>query len=327
MAKQANKKSSPLGTIIGILILFSFISYIFPYLIIAIIILIAVVSIGYIILAKQKKKSPEPTSTENAEFSVTVNFGNRNESPKEQIEKQLGTNIDLGEEYVQLSTAGDESVCPMCAQFEGKIFRRKDAPKLPLCPSCSCAYKYYYEKDLPDDAIISNKGNFTLPAECTPLFHKHQQELYKETDTAKIIRLCEADLKKLPEFMTPYLSAHFPAPGELICRDLLPNLYMQLGQWDKAEAAIQKCIEANAYYPDHGLTELSYLACYRKVATNALSYIEQNPGCLQSGIYKKLSYEGDDRETLKDFLRCSKQIKKIKHGNTNELYLANINTV
>lgn len=260
------------------------------------------------------KKQP---ITEQSQLSVKINYNN-SKSPGTQFEEQ--TDIDLGTEYVMLSTAGDENVCPMCAQFEDKIFSSSDAPKLPLCPSCSCGYMYYFKDDLPPNAVISNKSDFVLPAKCTPIFYKHQQELYREKDINKQIRICESDLKKLPEFMAPYLSANFPAPQELLCRDLLPHLYMQLGKWDKAEQSIIKCIDANAYFPDNGSAELAYLSSYRKIATETLSYLQQNPGCLQRNIYKKMGYEGEEREVMKDFLRYTKLIKKVKYNNTNQLF-------
>lgn len=261
-----------------------------------------------------RKKQPP---IEESEFSVEIDFSSP-KSPGTQFKEQ--TNIDLSTEYAMLSTAGDENVCPMCSQFEGKIFVSTDAPKLPLCPSCSCAYGYFLKEVLPPDAVISNKEEFILPAKCTSLFYKHQQEVYEEKDVNKQIRLCESDLKKLPEFMAPYLSANFPAPYELVCRDLLLGLYMQLGKWDKAEKAIRKCIEANAYSPDDGSAELRYLISYKKVATETLSYIQQNPGYLQRNIYKKMGYDKEEKELLKDFLRSSKLIKKVKYNNTNQLF-------
>ncbi len=256
-------------------------------------------------------------SMEESEVSVEINFSN-SESPGTQLKEQ--TNIDLGLEYVMLSTAGDESVCPMCVQFEGKIFVSTDAPELPLCPSCSCAYKYYLEEDLPPNAIISNKDDFVLPAKCTSLFYKHQQELYTEKDIHRQIRLYESDLKKLPEFMEPYLIANFEAPAELACRDLLPQFYMRLGKWDKAEKAIKKCIASNAYFPENGSQELAEFESYKKIATETLSYISQNPGCFQRNIYKKMGYEGEEKELLKNFLRYSSLIKKVKYNNTNQLF-------
>lgn len=251
---------------------------------------------------------------------ITIQSGQFTPPPSEQFKTQTGLNIE-SEEYVQLSTSGDENVCPMCAQFEGKIFPVNDAPKLPLCPSCACAYIYYYKNDLPSDAIISHKNDFILPADCTSLFYKHQQTIYEESDINKQIRLCESDLKKLSEFMAPYISANFSAPQELVCRDLLPKLYMRLGKWNKAEKTIRQCIEANAYYPNDGSSELDYFKSYRNVATTVLSYISENPGCLQRNIYKVLPYTDKEREQLKNFLRYSFQITKEKFGNTNKLYV------
>ena len=120
--------------------------------------------------------------------------------------------------------------------------------------------------------------------------------------------------------MEPYLSANFQAPAELACRDLLPQFYMQLGKWDKAEKAIRRCIDSNAYFPEDGSIELAEFESYKKIATETLSYISQNPGCLQRNIYKKMGYENEERELLKDFLRYSKLIKKVKYNNTNQLF-------
>ena len=92
--------------------------------------------------------------------------------------------------------------------------------------------------------------------------------------------------------MAPYLSAGFPPPDELICRDLLPELYMQLGQWDKAERVIKTCITEKAYELNDGLSALTNFVSYRKIAIEALAYIQEHPGCLQRNIYKALSFEG-----------------------------------
>lgn len=183
-----------------------------------------------------------------------------------------------------------------------------------------CGYKYFFKDDLPPNATIRSKEDFILPTECTSLFFKHHQKLYNETDIYKKIRICEQDLKNLHEFMAPYLAAGFRAPTDLACRDLLPDLYMQLGKWKKAENAIKTCIDAKAYYPEDGSTILSNFKSYQKVATDTLSYISQNPGCLQRDIYKKMGYENSDKDLLKQFLRYSKLIKKIKYKNTNQLF-------
>lgn len=114
------------------------------------------------------KKWIAPSSVPIAE----IEYSAYTPSPKTQIKEQLG--IDLDEkEYVSLSTSGNENVCPMCAQFEGKFFPQNDAPKLPLCPSCTCTYEYHFKQDLPPETVISNKEDFILPAACTSLFYKH----------------------------------------------------------------------------------------------------------------------------------------------------------
>ncbi len=270
-------------------------------------------------LKKIASKRTENSPSDNA--SITIQY-NTTTFPKAKIETDEGSDdYDLEIEYVQLSTSGDENVCPICAQFEGKIFHAADAPELPLCPSCGCAYIYYYSKEeLPDNTIISNKQDFILPAKCTPMIYQKQQKIYKEKDMNKKIQLCEDQLKKLYEFMTPYISAKFPAPSELACRDLLPALYMQLGKWKEAETTIKICIVSKAYYPENGTEELEYLRSYQKIAMGTLSYISQNPSCLQRNIYKAMGYEGEEKELLKYFLRNSKQIEKVKYNNTNQLF-------
>ncbi len=262
-------------------------------------------------------RSGKSVSTDAA--PLTLQCSNAILKPTIQSEKELES-IDLEIKYVQLSTSGDENVCPMCAQFEGKIFLSTDAPALPLCPSCSCDYLYYFKNDLPPNAIICDSKDFTLPSEYTSDFYKAQHKAYEETDINKRIRICERTLKKLPEFMEPYLSAGFSAPEDLVCRDLLPALYMQLGKWKKAENTIKACIAANAYYPNDGAEELADFESYKKVATETLSYISQNPGCLQRNIYKAMGYDDGPKEQLKCFLRNSKQIEKVKYKNTNQLF-------
>lgn len=267
-----------------------------------------------------QKLTKQPTQTEQNSVSVSLNY-DKFATPTVKVQTSEETyEYDLETEYVCISTSGDENVCPMCAQFEGKFFPSNDAPKLPLCPSCACAYEYYDKGDLPSGSTISNKNDFILPAKCTPMIYEKQQMIYDEKDINKQIQLCKEQLKKIHEFMKPYISTKFPAPCELACRDFLPELYMKMGKWTDAENVIKLCIDAQAYFPEDGSEQLAEFEAYRKIAMEALTYIEQNPGCLQRNIYKALPYEGDEREQLKHFLRYSKQIKKIKHGNTNEIY-------
>ena len=242
------------------------------------------------------------------------------------MQKNRTENFDLKTEYVKISTSGDENVCPMCAQFEGMIFAATDAPKLPLCPSCGCAYIHYLKEDLPPDAKTNSTSDFVLPADCAPMIYSIQQKIYNENDKNKCIRLCRRQLKALNEFMQPYISAGFPSPDELACRDLLPDLYMQLGKWEDAKNTIQACIEAKAYYPENGSDALTRLERYKRVAAETLSHISNKPGCLQSGIYKAMGYENEDKECLRDFLCSSTLIRKVKHKSTYELYCTEDNS-
>lgn len=142
-----------------------------------------------------------------------------------------------------------------------------------------------------------------------------------EKDIYKKLEACEKTYPLLSDFCRFCIEEdEGELPPFINCRDIGPELYMRLGEWDKAEKAIKLCIEANAYYPDDGSEQLNDLASYRNVATTALSYISQNPGCLQRNMYKILQFNGDEREHLKHFLRTSLLIIKEKSGNTNKLY-------
>lgn len=304
------KKESAFGIIMLILVILTIFQY---WKIICAVLIIFCLCLFLWVILKRKR--------ENSDISLNIQFDNTLHPSAEIRSKNKIKKYSLPVEYVELSTSGDENVCPMCAQFEGKIFPAKRAPKLPLCPGCACAYLYYSNKnDLPSAAIISDLNNFTLPSEYAPMFYDIQQKVYKETNVKKQISICENQIEKLYEFMKPYISAKFSAPEDLACRDLLPKLYMQLGKWEKAEQTITTCINAGAYYPQNGSDALSYFKTYQEVALQTLDYITQNPGCLQRNIYKKMGYEGEEKNILKEFLRCSKLIEKVKYKNTNQLF-------
>lgn len=148
-----------------------------------------------------------------------------------------------------------------------------------------------------------------------------ENEILYSKDIYKRISACEESYKQLPQFVTNYLKMDGELPPYIPCRDVGPELYMRLGEWEKAERAIKLCIEANAYYPENGEQELSDFKSYRKIATEAILYISENPGCLQRNMYKALPYEGEDKEQLKHFLRHSLQIEKVKYNSTNKLYI------
>ena len=270
----------------------------------------------------------------NKEQNFTNKYSDIEESDRSSIATEytinLGARSEVIEEqnpqYASISTSEDESVCPMCKQFEGKYFLLNDVPKLPLCPSCGCALEYFFTKDdIPDNLEFAESKNFILPSDYVDIFYKTQQKMYSDISINTKISACDRTLKYLNEFMAPYISAGFSAPEELACRDLLPELCIQTGKWKKAENTIKKCIEAKAYYPADGLEVLNDFTEYKEIAMDTLKIIEETPGVLQRNIYKLLPVQGKKREMLKHFLKKSDLIKKEKIGNTNALFLNNSN--
>ncbi len=90
--------------------------------------------------------------------------------------------------------------------------------------------------------------------------------------------------------------------------------------WEKAERALNICIESNAFYPNKGTRSLSDLKRARKASEKALEYIRNNPGVLQKNIYKELKPLKLDDYYLKHFIKCSQQIRKVPEGGTYKLY-------
>ena len=146
--------------------------------------------------------------------------------------------------------------------------------------------------------------------------------LCEEIRTSKDIRAklaaCEEQYKILPEFVRDYLKDSDRLPDTIPCRDMGVEWYLRLGQWAKARAAIEKCIQAGAY-DDGGQYALDYFTRYKTTAELALNFIEKNAGFLQKNLYKALP--DADKDCLKSFARSSLLIRKEKTGNTNKLFL------
>ena len=260
-------------------------------------------------------------SSESNETEISIQFGQSDKITVYDEYSKYRANLIDSSDYVVISTAGDDRVCQMCKQFDHKIFPKNSAPKLPLCPLCSCAYLYYLKQDLPENSVISNINDFVLPSECVTVFFEHHQVILETKDDSKKMKLCEYDLGILSKLMTPYISAGFNSPEYIDCRDLYPELCLKYGLWDKAEKIVIKCIEAKAYYPADGSKELKYVRKYKKIAIEVSNYINENPGVLQRNIYKKFPFQGVDRDVLKHFLRYNRNLKKEKFGSTNKLYI------
>lgn len=135
------------------------------------------------------------------------------------------------------------------------------------------------------------------------------------------LTLCESALQLLPGFVAACLAEDHELPQVINCRDYAPIWYMRLGQWDKAQAYISACISCGAYYPDNGQHELQYLVKYKTAALAVLSYVKENPGCLQKNLYKALAGVAD-LDCMKQFVRYTPLLRKEPTGKTNALYVA-----
>ena len=151
-------------------------------------------------------------------------------------------------------------------------------------------------------------------------------------DEKKILEL-EKSLQTLESFVYYSFKNDKELPPYVPCRDVLPELYMRCGDWNKAEQVIRLCMSIRAYgYTDYskskrgiwfsatGEDELSTLQKRSDVSVAVLQYLSENPGTLQRNVYKipELSY--CDHDALVWFCRYSHQIRKEKESNTNRLY-------
>lgn len=135
------------------------------------------------------------------------------------------------------------------------------------------------------------------------------------------LQYCEKALKLLPDIIL----ADLEQDGKIISIPdicyIAPEMYMRIGQWEKAIDTVKYCIKYNAYYsePELAASELSYIETFKNTASIALEFIKNNPGFLQKNMYKALSGK-TDHDCLQHFLRCSEQILKEKCGSTNKLF-------
>ena len=148
-------------------------------------------------------------------------------------------------------------------------------------------------------------------------------------------------LEKLLPGLTSFVKSSFESDGELPpyvpCRDTLPELYMRFGEWEKAEGVVGLCVSCGAYghieyrnnrghkghwVPESGEDVLSAGRLCHAAADAALLYLSENPGTIQSKIYKIPALSGVDHDSLVWFCRYSHQVRKEKDGKSNRLYIA-----
>jgi len=139
-----------------------------------------------------------------------------------------------------------------------------------------------------------------------------------DKDVRNKLRACRASYKILPYFVKHWLEENDELPPTILCRDVGIKLFMRVGQWYNAELAIKTCAAVGAL-PDDGQAALDYLRRYKKTVQAAVKLIQDNEGFLQDQIYKALP--NADQDCLKDFVRSSLLIDKIKIGKTNALYI------
>lgn len=152
-------------------------------------------------------------------------------------------------------------------------------------------------------------------------FYNLMDQIDAAQTVAEKLMLCEQARPLLAQFVAASISQDGDLPPCILCRDYAPIWYMRTGQWEAAANYINFCISCNAYFPENGAQELQGLNLYRQTAQVAMAYIMQNPGCLQSQLYKKLS-GSTDKECLKCFTRNSQLITKVPYKKTNKLYVA-----
>ena len=187
---------------------------------------------------------------------------------------------------------------------------------------------------------IGKKGGYSADYyEELPMYDyvsKSAHAMEAHGDLEKMHQL-EAQLKGFPSFVRASFANDGDLPPVVPCRDMLPELYMRFGRWGDAENVIMLCISCGAYghtedkgSRDHngkwvsesGDEQLALLNQRREAASAALSYLADNPGSLQSKIYKVPALSGVDHDALVWFCRSSHQIRKEKDGKTNRLYIA-----
>lgn len=155
-------------------------------------------------------------------------------------------------------------------------------------------------------------------------------------DAAKMQEL-ECQVAGFPSFVKSCFETDGDLPPFVHVRDSLPELYMRFGLWEKAESVVHLCISCDAYghteyrskndhkgrwIPEDGEAVLAFLRLRHEAADAALAYLSENPGTLQSKIYKAPALALVDHDSLVWFCRNSHQIRKEKDGKTNRIYIA-----
>jgi hypothetical protein len=109
------------------------------------------------------------------------------------------------------------------------------------------------------------------------------------------------------------------APPAIPCIQELPHIYCVCNRWDDAirvhGVALEKGLIDKFQYDEAIIDIRNKELTHRE----AIEFIKNNPGVLQRDIYKKLL--SVEKDYLKWVMRYSRDIGKVKSGNTYELYI------
>ena len=186
------------------------------------------------------------------------------------------------------------------------------------------AYELKKRKDdMPEDKpeIKITKEMITEPPKVDEIMNRYfelSDIIQHDKDVRNKLGACRATYKILPHFVKYWLEENDELPPTILCRDVGIKLFMRAAQWSNAEIAIKTCA-AVGLYSDNGKAALEYLRRYKNTAIILVKFLVGNAGYPQKDIYKALA--DADQDILKEILRSSFIIKKVKFRDTNLLYL------
>lgn len=177
-----------------------------------------------------------------------------------------------------------------------------------------------------NSSYIENNSEYeddvnTYQQEMYDKYYELNENLKKEKDVLKRIKACEELYKILPEYVRASLEEDDILQPSILCRDCGPDLYMRIGDWDKAKKTIEFLIDIKAYDLDEGNCELESLKIFKEVSEDVLNLLKDNPGFLQKDIYKKLNVSEDYKGIYMHFLQNSLLIHKEEYKSTYKLYV------
>ena len=181
--------------------------------------------------------------------------------------------------------------------------------------------------DFAGNATVYNDGSYELNSFDYSIknidinsFLSLSQKITETRDLYEKLRICEHALPALPSFVNYCMKTDGELPPCIPCRDITPELFMRIGEWDKARKVIEYCVACGAN--DKGeIDELLAGLSVRHVAADAaLNYLRETPGALQKDIYSIPALSSCSHDALVWFCRNSRQIRKEKYQNTNRLF-------